>query len=828
MRLTFGRYPTRYEMEEYYTREDILEYIYDASSVRKVILSFKDEPSIYSEGQATPINVENTNELRDYLRQRFSQFLPDSFYPYDKPLSAYPSFHFITKGNEGESWDFIMEADCLGWRKSFVDIRGVVEILHDYELPFLMKFSGHRSLHLIIPREAFPEEFDGKPIGEVWKKLEGSLRAFFAKKALVNRAHGTGGILRLPYSLNENFGMVSVPIHYEELDAFRPWESFHHLVYVKEKFVDFIQRCKENSYKTEQFLQDALNSNIQPLPHKIWSFSIVQKPQYIETEGIGRPAEVWQYLPLMKKPDNDIIQNYKEESPDVRWFIAELLINDERAFELFPESDEYARCAIEDSIALQAHKSMTAFFDRIQRLGDRNLIRWMRSILERLDFGLLEKELIRRCESSNESESMQIIGWASIVSSVFDNWQFSETISQKIMGRFPDLLSEIDRKIITVTRDLETWEEDKIREAQRILIEAGDQAVDHVILLLASNKSWVRQRVMGVILKLKNPAFIECLIESMGDENRKVRSMATSALIGFGDIAKPFVEEAANVDNPVVRANAIGILSIIEGKGSIDIAMNGLKSTNLKIRNASIKSLRKMDDERSYEALRLTLWDISPNIGVNAAVALSNFGEKGIEVLKDAMVQAKDEGSENVLRCIAYGLAEASDASGIEYLISALNDDSWSVWGTHLAILNLKKPHGNDALLDYLRINLLEKDFVSSPDVRSTIAILGKIEDDRAMPLIKSAIAKQKDKKILRDLIRSLSVRAAELKDKESALILIDLVKNNNHHINQIAANELMKIGGNWLPEIKKAFEEAEKNLGQYNLLKKVIQQYSE
>lgn len=826
MKLTFGRYPTRYEMQEYYTRDDVLEYISDASSVRKVVLSFKDEPSIYSEGGTPPLTIGKADELKSYLLQEFSLHFPEDAYPYDKPLGVYPSFHFITKGNEGEPWDFIMEADCQGWRRSFTDVRGAVEILHSHNVPFIAKFSGHRSLHLIIPREAFPEELDGKPIGSVWKRLDGSLRTLFGKKAFVRQAHGTGGILRLPYSLNENLGMVSLPISYEEIDTFRPWESFHHLVQVKEKLSDFIQECKEKSPIMDDFLHKVLrNEPIISPTRKMQSISIVKKSQYIQIGETEKSTEIWQCLPLLNRADDSIIQGYREESPDIRWFIAESLIGDERSFELLPESDEYARCAIEDSIALQAHKSIASFFDRIQGLGDRNLIREMRSILERLDFGLLEKELLKRCDISDEKESLRIITWASVISSVFDNWQFSEQVIQKITGRFPDLLSETDRKIALVARDLETWDEDRVREAQRVLIEAGDRAVDHISLLMTSTKFWVRQRAMEVITKLNNSAFMECIIEALGD-SKKIRNMAMSSLIAFGEIAKPFVEEAANVDNPIIRATAIRILGFTEGKESIDIAINGLKSTNIKVKTSAIKSLRKMDDERAYKALRSALWD-AKQIGINAAIALANLGENGIKVLKDAMVQAKEEGSEQVLRCIAFGLANVGDDSGIEYLISALYDDSWTEWGITEAIAKLEIPNGSDIFLDYLKRNLLENKSSPHFKVRDTIRALRDINDERILPLVELAIPIQKDKKLLQYLICLLSDRATKLKERESLFILLKLVKSDNRDISQRAGNELMKIGRAWLLDIEKSLNDIDKNSRQGRLLGKIVSQLS-
>lgn len=49
MTLIFGRSPTYSEIKEYYTRDDILEFIDDATAVRKVILSFRDEPSVLTQ-----------------------------------------------------------------------------------------------------------------------------------------------------------------------------------------------------------------------------------------------------------------------------------------------------------------------------------------------------------------------------------------------------------------------------------------------------------------------------------------------------------------------------------------------------------------------------------------------------------------------------------------------------------------------------------------------------------------------------------------------------------------------------------------------------------
>ena len=122
MARTYGRYPTYREAIEYYTRDDVLDFINDAAGVRKVILSFKEEPSIYSEGESPGLEAAGVEILKEHIIEEFARMLPERFYPYDKPLQAYPSFHFGTKGMKDGEWDFIMEADCPGWRRSCCSI----------------------------------------------------------------------------------------------------------------------------------------------------------------------------------------------------------------------------------------------------------------------------------------------------------------------------------------------------------------------------------------------------------------------------------------------------------------------------------------------------------------------------------------------------------------------------------------------------------------------------------------------------------------------------------------------------------------------------------
>ena len=51
-----------------------------------------------------------------------------------------------------------------GWRRAFEDLVGVVRTLDKFGVCYRMKYSGVRSLHFMIPFEALPKEFNGKPV----------------------------------------------------------------------------------------------------------------------------------------------------------------------------------------------------------------------------------------------------------------------------------------------------------------------------------------------------------------------------------------------------------------------------------------------------------------------------------------------------------------------------------------------------------------------------------------------------------------------------------------------------------------------------------------
>jgi len=131
-----------------------------------------------------------------------------------------PTFHASVgryRGARLVSFDLVAEVDLKGdWQACFRATRPVVHGLHGMGVPFLVKFSGHSSAHVIVPcrgasyREA-AEEFLRRVCGSA--RSTGRLDLSFR-----HPQH----FLRMPYALHERTGLVSLPLTLQEYDAFTP------------------------------------------------------------------------------------------------------------------------------------------------------------------------------------------------------------------------------------------------------------------------------------------------------------------------------------------------------------------------------------------------------------------------------------------------------------------------------------------------------------------------------------------------------------------------------------------------------------------------------
>lgn len=817
---TYGRRPTLGEVKEYYSREDVLEFLSYSCRKRKVSLSFRAEPSFNSESGAPPLEPESVGHLHQIVAEGMEANLrgmADDVRP-----SVYPSFHGMTSKDGDVISDFVMEADCQGWRRSFVDVRGAIEILNDFGVPYIAKFSGHRSLHVMIPREAFPEEFDGRTIARSWKSLEKRLRSFFRTIALVRYAHGTGGILRLPYSLNENTGMVSLPIGHEGIDDFRPWEAIPHLV--TDISSGLLDVSEDSRNRTSQFLQAALiEKQIKPLEGRMWRIQpkgdldryrhFVDDPSSIPTklgsdDPVQRAEAAWKLMVSGAQVSDEIISLYmRERSADVRWFIAEALTGDERISELLRETDEYAADAVSDSISPIVIPFLRRLLSKsIDWEPSATAMMNIRSVFERSS-DMIEDEIIRQAEIVDEAKAPVLLKCASLTGAASGSWRTLSDVADLLERRFPGMEEVVSRDVfdnVRILLETDGWG-DPHKQAAEALIAAGKHATDALIMAMASGDHWTRRTVISILGRIGDPKALPCIVDALGDPGRKIRNMAVSGVVKLGrgsEEAKKLLIEAAESDNPRLRANAIRVLRLIGDKTSepLEIALKSLEDMDPKVRQAGIKSLGKIGGRRAIDGLQRALADEDRDVIINAAFALSDMGDEGEEVLKAAL----QEDNVQIARCAAHALVELGNTSAIHLVIDAFNDNGWEMWFTPFTLAASGDRRAVETLMRYVESSLDMAD-VSSKAVQAVRA-LGNCTDERAVEMLKTVMYKRRDRKPRRAAIMALQNMGTE----KAVDVLLEALASEDGNLRQHARNALMKTGPEILPRLRTLAEQVE------------------
>ena len=192
----------------YYSRPDIQHAIFSFAKDRKIAV------------------VRNFHPLFQELRK------PEDILPLMLSISQsythgrqWPSMHGTISrySSGGQMWgcDLVAEIDFKrSWSRSFDIARPLVKFFRELGIYFLIKFSGNASPHIIIPAEAIPEGFHGF---SAYRAFFGLVRKKVKESAHLDRSFSRPShFLRLPYSIHELTGKVSIPIRPEDYDSFSP------------------------------------------------------------------------------------------------------------------------------------------------------------------------------------------------------------------------------------------------------------------------------------------------------------------------------------------------------------------------------------------------------------------------------------------------------------------------------------------------------------------------------------------------------------------------------------------------------------------------------
>jgi hypothetical protein len=158
----------------------------------------------------------------------------------------YPAFHgtlarlptdrrFMRRGQKGA--DLVMDIDVKGdYKEAFRDGRKILDFLDSYNAPYRVKFSGGSGPHIIIPYEAFPESLSGGRFDRAHKLLFQIVTSRSRASHVDGSFTSTGHFYRMPYSLNEITGLVSLPLTREQYDDFTPSMAEVHNVQVNDNW----------------------------------------------------------------------------------------------------------------------------------------------------------------------------------------------------------------------------------------------------------------------------------------------------------------------------------------------------------------------------------------------------------------------------------------------------------------------------------------------------------------------------------------------------------------------------------------------------------------
>lgn len=217
--MPLGYAPRASEVIAYYgaERKDIAEVLYRYGLGRMVIMT--NNPGILG-GSRGQLGFGSPEKILEMAKKGLD----------NSPIPRhYPAFHgtigkfggLIGKSLKGA--DLVIDIDVKNdYKEAFKDGKRVIDFLDFHNIPYRIKFSGGTGPHIIIPFEAFPEHLHGDNFPKTHSMLFRMIISGSKARHIDLSFNSFNHFYRLPYSLNENTGLVSVPIRREHYDDFVP------------------------------------------------------------------------------------------------------------------------------------------------------------------------------------------------------------------------------------------------------------------------------------------------------------------------------------------------------------------------------------------------------------------------------------------------------------------------------------------------------------------------------------------------------------------------------------------------------------------------------
>jgi HEAT repeat protein len=811
--VTLGRRPTLGEVLGYYTRSDFLQFLLATCRVRPVVMIISKTRHWAPRWEEDIVQAQDEHSLREYIVRRIHTELSE-FGERDRP-DFYPSFHqLIGKWPESHKieitgrkkpprmreMDCVFEADLLTWQESFGDVLPVLELMDECGVCYQHKFSGHRSLHVTLPGSAIPSKYGGKGANKI---LQG-MRAWYG-----SQAHYLGQINRMPYSLNEDSGLVCLPIRRGGLEAFRPWQAILHCVEIDNvrqgELDDEDCRRAGEAFLEALFTLASKGKRPEGKTLSAWRHGEpVPRHQYRLPDLESGPRKTaWQLLTRDHAMTEEMLQaGLARPDVDTQWLTVEAFLlhgeglSRESCLHLMSQEEEYVRAAAMD-VLLRFEDDLYAC--ALGLLGDLGSYPYatlaLSCLMARSDpFRKRVLDAFSR-QADCPRDARPVIACA--MGAVAGNWDSAFRLLEPMRA-----VTDLDDRERALLRAVELmssfggwdrelgWDPKEEARKQRALAALGPGIVDLLLLAAVSPNEPFRMGVVAALALMGDARAANVLISYLGYDDSSVRSKAISGLVRIGDPAVETLLVAAASDEPLVRRSALFCLGRIGSPRARPALLEALDDTDPKVRRQAFRTLKEVvtadDVERLVRALREETWDNA----LLAAEAIGRTGKAGRQALLDMALEERNPPA-------AYAIAAQGDPRGRDVLVrwlstqEAQRDDA----------VEYLRELGDQRCIPYLLKRLKQTGGKQGMAIAES---LGQIEGEPATAALLEALA-SRDKLTRRGAARALGER------QDPTLIgpLIECIaQEDDPKVRNLVSHALQGIGEAAKEPLMRALEE--------------------
>ena len=305
------------------------------------------------------------------------------------------------------------------------------------------------------------------------------------------------------------------------------------------------------------------------------------------------------------------------------------------------------------------------------------------------------------------------------------------------------------------------------QQAQKILLDGiGDESVV------------IRVNAAKGLKQIGDAQGIKVLYEVLRGDDKNGIVAALAALYDIRETSYgPVIIDLTDHRDPLVRAEAYRLVSIMEDTQCRDILIKGIQDKVAKIRKFSYLGLEKFKEET---IIRHGLQDVDVLVKISAATALSRLGEKDLENFVRKQLQIFNLA---IWKQGLKALAEMGDTSAIGFIKESLVDAPWELrLAAAEALLILDNKEGVPVLKEALE--------TGDPFVRvNVVQILNRYQIKEGQELLAIAV---KDEYINVSVVAIEAL--AKYRQKESLKIFIEHMKAPNPLVKIAAAAAYLQV----------------------------------